>query len=206
MECTAAPARIPDWILPLETQDSLFGAGHGTAPDLIYARGVPNTPLMDPTTFDRKECNLIVIEIAFCQDFGCDKRLQEKTAKYAPLVDKLKTLWGKVDFVAIPIGHAGTTLQKTHRRLAQALSATRPEIERQRARRGALDPATDISARTHDTTLFKSLMHALTQLAQTRLTSIIHNRQNLVHALDGAIRRTRAHSDATPARDTHQQG
>ncbi len=49
---------------------------------------------MDPTTFDRKQCNLIVIEIGCCQDFGCDKRLQKKTAKYAPLVDKLKTLWG----------------------------------------------------------------------------------------------------------------
>ena len=161
---------------------------------------------MDPTTFDRKQCNLIIIEIGLCKDFGCDKRRQEKTAKYAPLVEKLKTLWGKVEFVAITIGHAGTTLQETPLRLAQALSATRPEIERQRARRGTQDPATDTSARTHDTTLFKSLMHALTHLAQTRLTGIIHNRQNLVHALDGEVRRTRTHSDATPARDTHQQG
>ena len=120
---------------------------------------------MDPTTFDRKQCNLIVIEIGFCQDFGCDKRRQEKTAKYAPLVDKLKTLWGKVEFVAIPIEHAGTTLQETHRRLAQALFATRPEIELQRARRGAQDPATDTAARTHDSSLFKSIMPALTQLA-----------------------------------------
>ncbi len=116
------------------------------------------------------------------------------------------TLWGKMEFVAIPIGHAGTTLQETHRRLTQALSATRLEIERQRARRDTQDPATDSSARIHDTTLFKSLMHALTQLAQTRLTCIIYNSQNLVRALYGEVRRTRAHSDATPAQGTHQQG
>ena len=52
-ECTTAPSRIPEWILPLEVQDSLFSAGHGTAPDLIYARGVPDSPKPDPTTFDR---------------------------------------------------------------------------------------------------------------------------------------------------------
>ena len=75
-ECTSAPTRIPAWILPLETQDALFAAGHGTAPDLIYARGVPDTPEPDPTTFDRKNCNLIVNEVFFCRDFGCHERRQ----------------------------------------------------------------------------------------------------------------------------------
>ena len=69
-ECVEAPARLPEWIFPLETQETLFRAGHGTAPDLIYARGVPDTPSPDPSTFDRKKCNLIIIEIGFCQDFG----------------------------------------------------------------------------------------------------------------------------------------
>ncbi len=32
----------------------LFEAGHGTAPDLVYARGVPDTPFLDPTAFDKK--------------------------------------------------------------------------------------------------------------------------------------------------------
>jgi hypothetical protein len=70
LECTKAPSRIPDWILPQETQDTLFKAGHGTAPDLIYARGVPDTPTPDPGTFNRKQCNLIITEVGFCQDFG----------------------------------------------------------------------------------------------------------------------------------------
>ena len=56
---------------------------------------------------------MIIIEIGICQDFGCHKRLQEKTAKYAPLVAALKAVWGRAEFVAIPVGHAGTTLKET---------------------------------------------------------------------------------------------
>jgi hypothetical protein len=76
-ECVEAPARLPEWILPLETQEALFRAGHGTAFDLIFARGVPDIPSPDPRTFDRKKCNFILLDIGFCQDFGCHKRLQE---------------------------------------------------------------------------------------------------------------------------------
>jgi hypothetical protein len=47
-ECTAAPNRIPDWVLPRAETQMMFDAGHGTALDLIYARGVPNTPSPDP--------------------------------------------------------------------------------------------------------------------------------------------------------------
>jgi hypothetical protein len=114
---------------PPRDPNAFFAAGHGTAPDLIYARGVPDNPEPDPTTIDRKACNLILIEVGLCRDFGCHERLQEKTTKYAPLVNALKTVWGEVEFVAIPIGHAGTTLTESQQRLAQALSATRPEIE-----------------------------------------------------------------------------
>ena len=81
-ECTEAPTRIPVWILTLETQEALFREEHGTAPDLIYARGVPDTPAPDQHTFDKKQCILIIFEIGFCEDFGCHKWLQEKTAKY----------------------------------------------------------------------------------------------------------------------------
>ena len=190
LECTEAPTRIPEWILPLETQEALFREGHGTAPDLIYARGVPDSPAPDPSTFDRKQCILLLIEIGFCQDFGCHKRRQEKTAKYAPLVAALEAIWGKVIFVAIPIGHAGATIKETQRQLAQALSTTRPEIERSRARRQVLNPETDTAARTHDSSLFKTLMQALTKLAQDRLLGIIHHRQSLVHAQVGEISRT----------------
>ena len=67
--------------------------GHGTAPDLIYARGVPDTPAPDKNTFEKKQRILIIIEIGFCQNFGCHKRLQEKTTKYAPLVAALEAMW-----------------------------------------------------------------------------------------------------------------
>jgi len=73
-----------------ETQETLFLGGYGTAPDRIYARGVSNTPSPDPNTFDRKKCSLILIEVGFCNDFGCHKRLQEKTTKYVPLVTPVK--------------------------------------------------------------------------------------------------------------------
>lgn len=187
-ECTEAPSRIPDWILPLETQDALFAAGHGTAPDLVYARGVPDTPEPDPATFDRKLCNLIIIKVCFCRDFGCHKRRQEKTIKYAPLVAALEDIWGKVELIVIAIGHTGTTLAETQRQLAQALSATRPEIERSRARRDIRDPDSDSAARIHDSSLFKTLLQALTKLAQSRLLGIIHHRQSLVHAQVGEVK------------------
>ena len=89
-----APTRIPDWIRPHETQEALFLARHGTAPDLVYARGVPDAPSSDPITFEHKKRNLVLIEVGFCQYFGCHKRLQEKTTKYAPLVTSLENLWG----------------------------------------------------------------------------------------------------------------
>jgi hypothetical protein len=40
-ECTATPNQIPPWVLPPEEAQALFEAGHGTALDLIYARGYP---------------------------------------------------------------------------------------------------------------------------------------------------------------------
>ena len=60
-----------DWILPQEIQDTIFREGHGTAPDLIYARGVPDNSTPDPGTVNRKQCILIIIEVGFCQDFAC---------------------------------------------------------------------------------------------------------------------------------------
>ncbi len=73
------------------------------------------------------------------------------------------------------------------------------------ARREVRNPATDTAARNHDSSLFKTLMQALTKLAQDRLLGIIHYRQSLVHAHVGEVGRTRANSDATPAKGTHQQ-
>ena len=36
-ECTAAPRRIPEWILSHVEIQELYAAGHGAAPDFINA-------------------------------------------------------------------------------------------------------------------------------------------------------------------------
>ena len=61
-ECTAAPNRIPPWVLPPEEAQALFEAGHGTAPDLISARGIPDIPHRGQSTTDKKLCTLILQE------------------------------------------------------------------------------------------------------------------------------------------------
>ena len=100
----------------------LFDAGHGTTPDLVYARGVPNTPSPDPTSFDKKQCTLIIVEIGFCRDLGCDVKFDKKTENYSPLIVALKRYWARVKFIAFPIGHAGTTLTTTLYHLTAAFS------------------------------------------------------------------------------------
>ena len=64
----------------------LFDAGNGTAPDLIYARGVPNTPSPDPTSFNKKQRTLIILEIGFCRYLGYDIKFEENTEKTSPLI------------------------------------------------------------------------------------------------------------------------
>ena len=80
----------PHWVLPHVGTQMLFDAGHGTTPDLIYAREVPDTPSPDPTSFDKKQCTLIIAEIGFCKDLGCDTKLDKKTEKYSPLIPALR--------------------------------------------------------------------------------------------------------------------
>ena len=73
-----------------------FETGHGTTPDLIYARGAPDTPSPDPTSFDRKQCALIIVEIGLCIDLGCNMKIDKKTEKYSPLIAALRRYWGRV--------------------------------------------------------------------------------------------------------------
>jgi hypothetical protein len=58
--------------------------------DLIYARGVPDSPSLDPTSFNKTDCTPIHVEIGFCKDFGCDDKIAEKTSKYSPLIAALR--------------------------------------------------------------------------------------------------------------------
>ena len=127
----------------------LFEAGHGTALDLIYARGVPDTPSPDPISFNIKHCTL---------NLGCDIKFDEKSEKFSPLIAALKKYLGRVEFVAFPIGHAGTTLTRTLDHLTAVFSTVRPLVERSRTGKGIFSPATDHNAKAHDFTMFKSLL------------------------------------------------
>jgi len=89
---------------------------------------------------------------------GCDNKLTQKTEIYCPLIAALEKYWGRVEFVAIPIGHAGTTLHRNIEHRTSTLSTARPHhVEQPRANTGIADPAMDSSERSHDYRLFKSL-------------------------------------------------
>jgi hypothetical protein len=111
------------------------------APDLIYASGVPDSPSPDPTSFNKKLCTLIVVEIGFCKDLGCEDKLEAKTNKYIPLIAALKKHWGSVEFIAFPIGRAGTTLMPTLNHLTVAFSTASPRVERTGATRATYTPS-----------------------------------------------------------------
>ena len=80
-ECTSAPIRIPPWVLPAEEIQALVEEGHGIAPDLIYAKEVPDTPDPGQINFDKKSCTLVLVETSFSRDPGCEKKHAEKTEK-----------------------------------------------------------------------------------------------------------------------------
>ena len=185
-ECSSAPSYIPEWVLPQEDLNVLREAGEGAAPDLIYVRGIP--PDIDPftTQFDRKDCNIIIVELGFCRDLGLPDKLLEKHTKYQPLSSALLQYWGHVDVVCIPVGHAGTTLSRTVDDLANALARVRPSIADSRRLAGHADPDHDARALKHDRKLFRRLMDSLCNLAQDRLLGIINNRRKEVAALNSA--------------------
>ena len=136
-ECTTALRRMPDWVLlPGETQ-TLFQAGHGTAPDLIYARGVLNSPFLDPTSFNKKQCTLIIVEIGFCMDLGCDIMIEKNREILPPHCVPQKTLGtGGVHYLSHwPRGyHVHQDPRPPHRRLLHR-PTKRGEITGQQGRR-----------------------------------------------------------------------
>jgi hypothetical protein len=77
----AAPGYIPAWVLPQEDLSKLTAARAGAAPVNIYARELPLDPTPDPDPFDRKDFSLILFEISFCSDLGCQDKLAKKTEK-----------------------------------------------------------------------------------------------------------------------------
>jgi hypothetical protein len=166
--------------LPQEDIDSLMAAGAGAAPDIIYARGVPSDSSLDFDAFNKKDCNLILFEVGICRDLGCHRKFNEKTDKYLPLLTALLKYWRRVEFVCIPIGHAGTTLVDTANDVASALDKVRPSIASDRKRKGHKTPDTSLAALLHDKKIAKTLLNKLCSLAQTRLLGIIAHRQKLI--------------------------
>ncbi len=76
--------------------------GHGTSLDLVYARGVPDAFSPDPTSFDKKQYTLIIVEIGLCIGLGCDSKLEKKTETYSPLLAALRRYRRRVEFIAFP--------------------------------------------------------------------------------------------------------
>ncbi len=86
---------------------------------------------------------------------------------------------------------------KDPRPLTTAFSTVRSKKDHASATMGTKQPITDSNARSHDYRLFKSMLNALVDLAQSRHLGIIRNRKHLVESLPEAVSRHRAHSDAT---------
>jgi hypothetical protein len=72
-----APHHIPERIFPIEETHMLFSAGHGTAPDLIYARGCPIYPSPDSTSLNTAQRTPILVEMGFCIDLSCNIKLEK---------------------------------------------------------------------------------------------------------------------------------
>ena len=83
-EATTAPSHIPPWVLPIATTNELRRQGLGVTPDLIYARGVPNTPNPDPSSFDKATCSLLLIEVGFGSDLNLKAKIEKKNANTNP--------------------------------------------------------------------------------------------------------------------------
>jgi hypothetical protein len=154
--------------------------GARAAPGIIYARGVPADLPLDFDAFNKKDCTLILFEVGFYRDLGCHQKYTEKTDKYLPLLTALRKYWGRVEFVCIPIGHAGTTLIDTVNDFAAALAKVRPSIATERKRKGHKTPDTSSTALLHDKRIAKTLLNKLCSLAQTRLLGISTHRQKLI--------------------------
>jgi len=180
-----------------------MAAGLGSAPDIIYARGVPADPTPDLNSFDRKDCSLILFEIGFCRDLGCHDKLTKKTEKYPPLLCGLRRYWRRVELVCIPIGHVGTTLHDTETNIASALAKVSPSIA---AKRKIKDQKTQEKSKTaliHDKRIAKTLLDILCSLTQTRLLSIIAHKQQKIREQSTTSTTTCTHSATHKAPSNH---
>ena len=185
-ECIHAPKYLPEWVLPKEVHDRLLAEGAGLAPDIVYARGVPNLCPPPPNSFNPCQCSLLLVEVGYCQDLRLDSKEQMKLGKYDSLVTALRERWGRVTLVGIPLGIGGTVSSSTAQELALALCLKRPNLQSahrstSEATHGAdksEDEAGEVDARALRATrkALKSLAKTLRSLAQAHLLHIMKAR------------------------------
>ena len=141
---------------------------------------MPADPTLDPDSFDLKDYSLILFEIDFYMNLGCQEKLTMKTEKYNCLLCALRRYWGRVELVCIPIGHVGTTLHDTATDIATALAKVRPSIAAKRKLKGHKTHQTSTTARIHDKQIAKTLQDKFCSIAKTRLLVIIaHSQQKM---------------------------
>ena len=185
-ECIHAPKYLPEWVLPKAVHDRLLAEGAGLAPDIVYARGVPNLCPPPPNSFNPCHCSLLLVEVGYCQDLRLDSKEQMKLGKYDSLVTALRERWGRVTLVGIPLGIGGTVSSSTAQELALALCLKRPNLQSAHrstteATHGAdksEDEAGEVDARALRATrkALKSLAKTLRSLAQAHLLHIMKAR------------------------------
>jgi hypothetical protein len=83
-------------------------------------------------------------------------------------------MWSTVEFIDVNIGHAGTMLDKIYKSLVTVLSALQSDVAHARATRGDVDPDVDNAARSHELSIFKEMLDAITKLAQDKHTTRHH--------------------------------
>jgi hypothetical protein len=173
---TKVPSHLPRWVLSQAAFDRLRQQNHGVTPDILYARGVPNSTAPDLSQLDKKRCSLLLVEVGFCSDLNLRAKLELKTQKYQPLIAELLQEWGHVDLVCIPIGHAGTTLRDTAGHLAEALARRRPGLSGRKRTTTTDKDNIDRHALKQDAILAHDLLLQLTTLASTRLLQTLAHR------------------------------
>ena len=82
-----------------------------------------------------------------------------------------------MELVAIPIGHTGTTLQRTFDDLTAALFTVRPNVEQAKATWGVIDFDTDSNATSHGYQLFKLLLDLLMDFTHSCLLDIVRSKK-----------------------------
>jgi hypothetical protein len=173
---TQVPSHLPRWVLSQAAFDRLRQHNHGVTPDILYARGIPNSTSIDLSQIDKKGCSLLLVEVGFCSDLNLRAKLELKTQKYQPLIAELLQEWGHVDLVCIPIGHAGTTLRDTAGHLAEALARRRPGLSGRKRTTTTDKDNIDRHALKQDAILAHDLLLQLTTLASTRLLQTLAHR------------------------------